>query len=72
MKQDDFVEYVQHLQNKEFVTSRKPSLIINNFYSLITIVIISVAIVIYTNYILPVQEAEKVKIQKNAKKYNRN
>jgi len=69
MKQDDFVEHINYLQNKKFVTSRKQSTIIVNFYSLITIVIISIAIVIYTNYILP---AQKVHQEKNEKKHNHN
>lgn len=69
MKQDDFEEYINNLQTKEFETSRRPSLIVNNFYSLITIVIISIAIIIYTNYVVPAQK--KAEIEKNAKKHNR-
>jgi hypothetical protein len=55
MKQEDFEEYIKTLQNKKFQTSKRPSLIINNFYSLITIVIISIVIIIYTNYVVPYQ-----------------
>jgi len=51
MKQNDFVEYIDKLQNKRFVTTRRDSLIVNNLYSLITIVIVSIAILIYTNYV---------------------
>jgi len=52
MKQEDFEEYIAHLQNKSFKTSRKDSAIINNLYTLITIVIVSIAIVVYTNYVV--------------------
>lgn len=67
MKQDDFEEYIDTLQNKKYVTSRKPSSIISNMYSLITIVIISIAIVVYTNYVIP---AEKAQEKKNEKQIN--
>jgi len=67
MKHEDFVEYIKELENKEFVTSRQPSTIINNFYTLITIVIISVAIIVYTNYIVPSIEMNKVQKISNDK-----
>ena len=44
---------------------RKSSIIINNFYSLITIVIISIVIIWYVNYILPQQELNKKKYLKH-------
>ncbi len=59
MRQDDFEEYINKLENKKFVTSRSPSLIINNFYSLITIVIISITIILYVNYVVPAQKESK-------------
>jgi hypothetical protein len=72
LKQDDFKDYIENLQNKQFVTSRRPSLIVNNFYSLITIVIISIAIIIYTNYIIPIQQAHLKKTAQYEKKLNNN
>ncbi len=69
MKQEEFEEYITTLQNKTFVTSRKPSAIIGNMYSLITIVIISISIIIYTNYVVPAQKAYK---KKNEKQINSN
>ena len=56
MKQEDFEQKIEELQNKEFKSNRKASTIINNFYSHITIVIMSVAIILYVNYVVPVQE----------------
>jgi hypothetical protein len=64
MKQDDFEDYIKTLQNKEYTTSRRPSLIVNNFYSLITIIIISISILIYTNYVVPAQKSHKEKMEK--------
>ena len=71
MKQDDFVEYIKHLENKKFVTSRRDSTIIVNFYSLITIIIISIAIIIYTAYVVPAQKqsSNDVKNKINKLKY---
>ena len=61
MKQEDFEEYVQEQQNKEFITNRRPSQIVNNFYALITIVIVSIAILVYTKYIVPAKQNKEVK-----------
>jgi len=51
MKQEDFEEYIKHLQTKKFQTSKRPSLMVNNFYSIITIAIMSIAIILYVNFI---------------------
>ncbi len=69
MKQEDFEEYVKYLQNKKFVTSRRPSAIIGNFYMLVTIVIMSICIIIYVNYVVPSQDIGKNK-KENVKKIN--
>ena len=53
MKQEDFEEYIYELQNKKFKTNRRTSTIINNFYTLVTIVIMTITIVIYVNIIVP-------------------
>ena len=44
----------------KFKTSRRPSLIISNFYSLITIAIISITIIVYSGYVLPAQKEYKL------------
>ncbi len=69
MKQDDFVEYIKHLENKKFTTSRKDSTIVVNFYSLITIVIISIAIIIYTGYVVPAQKHSAKNTKNQIKEY---
>ena len=43
---------------------RKVSTIVNNFYSLITIVIMSIVIIWYVNYILPQQKINEQKALK--------
>lgn len=56
----DRIEHIKELQeNQEFKSTRKPSMIINNFFSLVTIVIMSIAIIIYVNYYVPAQKAKK-------------
>ncbi len=52
------------LEKQEFKTTRKSSMIINNFYSLISIVIISIAVILYTNYVVPAQDAKKERLLK--------
>ncbi|MEA3315910.1 MAG: hypothetical protein U9Q30_08660 [Campylobacterota bacterium] len=54
----DRIKHINDLISKDFVTTRKQSTILNNIYSLITIVIITIAIIIYTNFIL--EKKEKV------------
>jgi hypothetical protein len=66
MQQEDFEEYISSLKNTKFQTTRKPSVIINNFYTLITIVIISIAIVVYVNYVIPNQK-KNTTYEKNIK-----
>ncbi|RLA83302.1 MAG: hypothetical protein DRG78_04810 [Epsilonproteobacteria bacterium] len=58
-KIDNRIEYINELQTKEIKTSRRQSIIINNFYSLMTIIIMCVAVIFYTVYIVPAQEAKK-------------
>ena len=42
---------------------QSPGLIINRFYTLLTIAIVSVAIIWYVNYVLPQQKLQKLKEQ---------
>jgi hypothetical protein len=56
---DQRIEYINELQNKELKSQRKQSIVINNFYSLMTIIIMCVATIFYTVYIVPAQEAKK-------------
>jgi uncharacterized protein YpmB len=53
------IEYIQELQEKVYESTKKQSIIINNFYSIITIIIVCVAIIFYTVYIIPAQDAKK-------------
>ena len=60
----DRIELIQKLQEEEkkkFQSQRKPSIIVNNFFSLVTIVIMTITIIIYVNYIAPAQAKNKRK-----------
>ncbi len=57
----DRIEQIQELQKQTFKTTRRDSIIVNNFYSLLTIVIMSICIILYANYILPSQKASAQK-----------
>ncbi|MEA2019263.1 MAG: hypothetical protein U9N59_12515 [Campylobacterota bacterium] len=58
-KYDDRIEYINELQNKVFKSEKRQSTVINNFYSLITIIIMCVSVIFYTVYVVPAQEAKK-------------
>ena len=62
------MEYIQGLQEKSYKTTKRPSIVINNFFSLITIIIISITIILYVNYIVPAQKAKKDAIVQKEKK----
>ena len=55
----DRLEYIQELQEKSYQHTKKQSIIINNFFSLITIVIISITIILYVSYVVPAQKSKK-------------
>lgn len=56
-------EEIEKIEVKDIRQKRSPGLVINNFYTLLTIVIMSVVILWYVNYILPEQEAQKLREQ---------
>ena len=62
------IDNIKKIEVKSIKVPRKDSLIINNFYSLITIIIMCVVILWYTNYILPQQKIQAQK-QEKLKKY---
>ena len=64
----DRVEYIKELQQKEFHTSKKQSVIVNNMFSLISIIIISIATILYVNSVVPAQKA-KAKRELKAKQH---
>jgi len=63
-------EEIKQIEIKSIKVPRKPSVVINNFYSLITIAIISIVIIWYVNYILPNQKLAKQK-QAQFEKYKK-
>jgi hypothetical protein len=50
---------IEQIEIKSIKVPRKQSIIINNFFSLITIVIISIVVIWYVNYIFPEQQKAK-------------
>ncbi|MEA3383360.1 MAG: hypothetical protein U9Q20_01605 [Campylobacterota bacterium] len=57
----DRIEHIAELQEKSYKTTKKQSVVINNFFSLITIIIISITIILYVNYVVPAQKERKQK-----------
>jgi len=55
----DRIEYINELIEQKYTKTRKQSVVINNFYSLMTIGMICIAILLYTNYVVPAQNEKK-------------
>jgi hypothetical protein len=71
MTDDERIERVQKLQKEGFKVNKSPTLVLGNIYSLITIVTVSLAILIYVNYVQPSFEKQKQQEQlaKEKKEY---
>ena len=64
----DRIDHINELlEDTEFKSTRKQSIIVNNFFSLITIIMMSIAIILYVNYVVPAQEAKKARELKELK-----
>ena len=57
----DRIEHIKELQEKTFKVDKPQSIVLGNFYSLITIAVICLSIIIYVSYLKPVQEAKDKK-----------
>ena len=64
----DRIDHINELlEDNEFKSTRKQSIIVNNFFSLITIIMMSIAIILYVSFVVPAQEAKKVRELKELK-----
>ncbi len=62
MDEDEKFEHqIKQIEIKNISVGRSPSVRMNNFYSLATILIMSVVIIWYSNYVLPAFEKQKAK-----------
>jgi hypothetical protein len=61
-------ELLEKIEQRQFKYQRKQSSIINNFFTIITIAIISIVIIWYVNFILPGQKQD-MKILKQKEEY---
>jgi hypothetical protein len=52
---DEENELLEKIENRKFKYQKKQSLVVNNFFTIITIAIMSIVIIWYVNYILPNQ-----------------
>ena len=60
----DRIDKINEIIQKGIKVERKQSIIINNFFSIITIAMVCLSILYYTNYIVPAQKAKKVRLLK--------
>lgn len=58
MKEEDRLELIRELQEKGYKRIKPQSMVLNNFYALVTIIVVVSAISIYINFIIP-QKAKK-------------
>ncbi len=64
----DRIDHINELlEDREFKSTKKQSIVVNNFFSLITIIMISIAIILYVSYVIPAQEAKKARELKELK-----
>ena len=61
-------ELLEKIEQRKFKYQRKQSSIINNFFTIITIAIVSIVIIWYVNFILPGQKQEKYRQSLEQKK----
>lgn len=59
MDYDERIDHIKKLQSKSYKGQKSPAAVILNFYTILTIAIVSVAILLYSNYLAPAYEAKK-------------
>jgi len=64
-EQIDRIDYIKELMEKGYKHPKRQSSVVNNFYSLITIGVVCIAILLYSNYLRPIldETIEKEKHQ---------
>jgi hypothetical protein len=60
----DRIDKINEIIQKGIKVEKKQSVIINNFFSIVTITMVCLSILYYTNYIVPAQEAKKARLLK--------
>jgi len=60
-------ELLEKIEKRRYKYQRKQSSIINNFFTIITIAIVSIVIIWYVNFILPGQKHDKLIQSKHQK-----
>lgn len=58
---DDRIEYIKKLQASSFKREPQQSAVMGNFYALITIVVVCLSLLYFSNYIMPQIQAKKQK-----------
>jgi hypothetical protein len=64
----DRIEKIKKLQQEGYKVPRNQNTIINNLFSIATIVLVCTSIIIYTAYVVPAQNAKKDRAAKIAQK----
>ena len=52
----DRIEQINELIETKYIKQRKQSVVVNNFYSILTIGMVCISILFYTHYIVPAQK----------------
>jgi len=66
--QRDRIKEIKKLQAQPYKATKRQSVVINNFYSIITIITICISVIFYNVYIVPAQKA-KAQRELKAKKH---
>jgi len=59
---DDRIKYIKELQEKEFKVQPSQTVVMGNFYAIITIVVVCISMLYFVNYVLPSLQAKQQKI----------
>ncbi|MCD4756875.1 MAG: hypothetical protein K8R39_01245 [Arcobacteraceae bacterium] len=57
--ESDRIKEINKLQTEGYRVERSPSLVLNNLYSIVTIVTICISVIFYNVYIAPAQKAKE-------------
>jgi len=60
----DRIDKINDLQINGLKVNKRQSVVVNNFFSIMTITMVCLSMLYYTNYIVPAQKAKKIREDK--------
>ena len=69
---NDRIKYIKELQDKDFKMEPSQTAVMGNFYAIVTIVVVCLAMLYFVNYILPTlkqKHQQELQVEMQAKKH---